>query len=333
MVAGQYVYIGSKTYIITAVAAAPSLSFTAQNVTDTPGNTIASGTIVVPSGALGPTGTLNSLSPTTTKGDLIVDSGANHPSAANVRLSVGTNGQVLTADSTQTDGLAWKGVDLNGTNTALSGVLALGLGGTGKTTAQAALNNLMPSSPLLGDLTYFNGTNWVRFPITVSTGIKQLLRINAAGTSIEYAYQGVIQRLIQTYTTQSSTTNNVTLGTSAPTTGAGKLIATQAITPVSTTTKVLVRATVVLETTAGGAFIGLFNGSTCVAVAATQSASLLQTLSLEYEVSPASTSAITFNLYAGGIGAGTTYINSTSGVTSGLFGSLPTSTLIVEEHA
>ena len=41
--------------------------------------------------------------PFTTKGDILVDNGT-----APVRLPVGTNGQVLTADSTQADGVAWE---------------------------------------------------------------------------------------------------------------------------------------------------------------------------------------------------------------------------------
>lgn len=41
--------------------------------------------------------------PLTTKGDILVDNGT-----ATVRLPVGTNGQVLTADSAQADGVAWE---------------------------------------------------------------------------------------------------------------------------------------------------------------------------------------------------------------------------------
>ena len=48
------------------------------------------------------TAAFDALSPATTKGDLIVDNGTN-----NVRLPVGTNGYVLTADSTATEGLKW----------------------------------------------------------------------------------------------------------------------------------------------------------------------------------------------------------------------------------
>jgi len=48
------------------------------------------------------TAAFNALSPNTTKGDVIVHNGTN-----NVRQAVGTNGQVLVADSTQTTGVRW----------------------------------------------------------------------------------------------------------------------------------------------------------------------------------------------------------------------------------
>lgn len=48
------------------------------------------------------TAAFDALAPTTTKGDLIVSNGTN-----NVRLPVGTNNHVLTADSTQASGVKW----------------------------------------------------------------------------------------------------------------------------------------------------------------------------------------------------------------------------------
>jgi len=77
-----------------------------------PGVTVNSPQQVTPGGLRGPTGatgiaTLNGISPTTTKGDLIVDNGANNPLASDVRLGVGTDGQVLAANAGQPTGLAW----------------------------------------------------------------------------------------------------------------------------------------------------------------------------------------------------------------------------------
>ena len=46
---------------------------------------------------------IDDVTPTTTKGDLIVENGTNA-----VRIAIGTDDQVLTADSTTTEGVAWK---------------------------------------------------------------------------------------------------------------------------------------------------------------------------------------------------------------------------------
>ena len=53
-------------------------------------------------GQSGKTAAFDALSPTTTKGDLIVNNGTN-----NIRIPVGADTYVLTADSTQASGLAW----------------------------------------------------------------------------------------------------------------------------------------------------------------------------------------------------------------------------------
>ena len=67
--------------------------------------TTVSGTLPIANGGTnGTTATagFNNLSPVTTKGDVITSDGTN-----NVRLAVGSNGQVLVSDSTQTTGLKW----------------------------------------------------------------------------------------------------------------------------------------------------------------------------------------------------------------------------------
>ena len=74
-----------------------------QNTTGTASNV--TGTVAIANGGTGQTtATLgfDALSPTTTKGDLIVDNGTN-----GIRLAVGTNAQVLTADSTVAAGVKW----------------------------------------------------------------------------------------------------------------------------------------------------------------------------------------------------------------------------------
>lgn len=63
------------------------------------------GTLPIANGGTGQTtqtAAFNALSPLTTKGDLVVNNGTN-----DVRLPVGTNGQLLTADSTAAEGVTW----------------------------------------------------------------------------------------------------------------------------------------------------------------------------------------------------------------------------------
>lgn len=63
------------------------------------------GTVAIANGGTGQTtqtAAFDALAPTTTKADIIVHNGTD-----NVRLPVGTNGQVLTADSTQSSGVKW----------------------------------------------------------------------------------------------------------------------------------------------------------------------------------------------------------------------------------
>lgn len=119
----------------------------------------------------------NNISPLTTKGDIIAYS------TTNARVPIGTNGQVLTADSTQTLGLKWA-TPTTGTVTSValtvpaflsvagspvtsSGTLAVSFsgtaipianGGTAATTAAAAFNNLNPMTTT-GDIIYEASAN------------------------------------------------------------------------------------------------------------------------------------------------------------------------------
>jgi hypothetical protein len=74
-----------------------------QNTTGTASNV--TGTVAIINGGTGQTtqtAAFDALSPLTTKGDLI-----GHNGTDNVRVAVGTNGLVLTADSSTATGVAW----------------------------------------------------------------------------------------------------------------------------------------------------------------------------------------------------------------------------------
>jgi hypothetical protein len=69
-------------------------------------------------GAITKTAGFDNLSPNTTKGDIVVHNGTN-----NIRLPTGSNGYVLTADSTQGSGIKWAAASGGSSGTTVTGVL------------------------------------------------------------------------------------------------------------------------------------------------------------------------------------------------------------------
>jgi hypothetical protein len=112
-----------------------------QNTTGTASNV--TGTVAIANGGTGQTtqtAAFDALAPTTTKGDLIVDNGTN-----NIRLAVGTDAFVLTADSTAAAGVKWA-------TPASSNTTALGLWENNTTISAnysvTSGNNAMSAGPI-----------------------------------------------------------------------------------------------------------------------------------------------------------------------------------------
>jgi hypothetical protein len=120
---GQKVFVQGAGYF-TVTAKTDGTHMTLQNTGYTgnaaPAAIIAAANQISPGGIKGTDGaagsaTLNDLSPTTTKGDIIVDNGANSPNAGDVRLGVGSDGQMIAAVAAQPTGLQWKTILPNST--------------------------------------------------------------------------------------------------------------------------------------------------------------------------------------------------------------------------
>jgi hypothetical protein len=221
--------IGSSGQLLTAsggvpVWISPSSSGTVNYVDVSGGGTGLSfnGGPITASGTITATGTLGvayggtsattaiaaftALSPTTTSGDLIYRGTA----GSNVRLAIGSSGQVLTASgglpvwssngvgsvnyvdvSGGGTGLTFNGgpITASGTITA-TGTLGVGYGGTSATTAIGAFSALAPTTTQ-GDLIYYFGTSNTRFPIG-STGQVLTVTSTGAGANLSWATPAVV---------------------------------------------------------------------------------------------------------------------------------------------
>ena len=152
------------------------------------------GTVAITSGGTGQTtasAAFNALSPITTTGDLILGNGVNSAT----RLAIGANGYLLSSNGTTA---SWQPAPAGGVTTfaggttgltpasattgaiTLAGTLALANGGSGQTTAQAAMN-AFAGAVTSGSYLRGNGTNVVMNTIQVAD--VPTLNQNTTGTA------------------------------------------------------------------------------------------------------------------------------------------------------
>ncbi|XGC80312.1 tail fiber domain-containing protein [Bdellovibrio bacteriovorus] len=157
------------------------------------------GTLPIANGGTGQTSALaafNALSPLTTKGDIHVHNGTN-----NIRVAVGTNGQVLSANSAQASGVEWI-TPTNGTVTNVTGTAPIVVA-TGSTTPAISISDATTSAKgavqVGAGIAVSSGTisaDPANFPSAVpvakgGTGVtsftaNRLLASNGTGTAISY---------------------------------------------------------------------------------------------------------------------------------------------------
>jgi len=171
------------------------------------------GTVGIANGGTGQTGAtaaFNALDPLTTKGDIVVHNGTN-----SVRLAAsGSNGDVLTVDSAQAEGIKWAAPagTINGVLTFTgetkiptgSGTFYIGLGGR-LSDAEADVRSPIDAASLKNLRCYANAS-------TGGTGITVTLGVGACTGALTYTSTPAVTVTSTTAVAETSTTAQPTAG-------------------------------------------------------------------------------------------------------------------------
>lgn len=209
--------------------------------------------------------------------------------------------------------------------TGVTGTLPLGNGGTGQTSAQAAINSLMAASGALsqGDVFYYNGTNVVRLAAGTNG---HYLQTQGAGANPQWAAAGgggntgsILNRAVSTTGTSGSTTAQIPQDNTIPQNTEGTELLTVTITPTSATSKLRIRFSggFFSASTVVSVSVALFQDSAADALSATSvtvaGGNYKSPVDLEYEMVAGTTSATTFKIRYGPESGATAYFLQTSG--------------------
>lgn len=266
------------------------------------GQTINPTSRVTPGGIRGFTGasgvsSLNAVSPTTSKGDIIVDNGANNPLANDVRFAVGTDGKVLTADSSQATGLNYKAVDLSGVGTSITGATPIANGGSGQTTKGPAFDALSPMTTNGDLITRAGGVN---SRLAIGTAGQVLTTVGGAPAWATPAGSSVLQ-LVQTSTAAySSTTSVIPFDDTIPQSAEGTQILTTTITPSNNTSRLVVIASIQCGLAAANhTTVSLFNGGANAIYASLTPFFVGGPIVIVHEFAPGAVTPLTISVRAG----------------------------------
>ena len=133
----------------------------------------------------------NALSPLTTKGDILT-----RDATDNIRVAVGTDGWVLTADSTQASGIKWAAVS----------------GGSAHDVLSATHTDTLADTVVLGDILHGNVTpKWARLAGNITTTRKFLRQTGSGAVSAVPAWDTILAADIPASALTKTDDTNVTL--------------------------------------------------------------------------------------------------------------------------
>lgn len=204
--------------------------------------------------------------------------------------------------------------------TGVTGTLPLANGGTGQTSAQAAINALMAASGALsqGDVFYYNGTNVVRLAAGTNG---HFLQTQGAGANPQWAAGGggstptggTLNRAVATSSTSASSSTQIPTDNTIPQNTEGVEYLTVSITPTSATSKLRITFSSWMSNSGlGSSTVALFQDSTANALSSyytTQGAADYGTaVNMIYEMTAGTTSATTFKIRFGPNNGNTAYM-------------------------